>query len=298
MNRRIRLGFTLVELLVVIGIIAVLVSILLPALSKARQAALTLQCLSNQRQCGMAFRFYAGEWNNTILIATTVKTGYSYPGNSSGDWAGAHKSWANFYVKGKGLYNEPNPAKYIDNAAAVLCPAEYTYADNVVAASKGTLGDTQCYGIYSPAYAELSPRGFNFVPCTWNTGGWWDVGVYVNYPNNTIITATLYKGGLVKDASRTMLLADVIESYAAHQQAPQFAGRGLSFNNGAIHLIHQKRANVTFFDGHCETMTAKDMRYDTTTAPNYFFSDNPGPGGWDTTPMFSPPYENIKYPQF
>ena len=59
---RVRKAFTLVELLVVIGIIALLIAILMPALSRAKEQANRIACAANLRQMGQAMTIYTNEW--------------------------------------------------------------------------------------------------------------------------------------------------------------------------------------------------------------------------------------------
>src|SRR5580700_8260444 len=94
-------GFTLVELLVVIGIIALLVAILLPALNRAREQANTTQCLSNLRQIGNAIQNYASDYQAYLVPGRYDSL--LYPSQSVAEL----ENWCTILVNSKYLATPP-----------------------------------------------------------------------------------------------------------------------------------------------------------------------------------------------
>ena len=104
-------AFTLVELLVVIGIIAVLVSILLPAFSLVREASRVIKCASNLRQIGLALTTYSNEQGGALIPSQIDPGGSAYP---------TGYFWANELVAGG--YMKATTGTLSDASSAFNCP--------------------------------------------------------------------------------------------------------------------------------------------------------------------------------
>jgi prepilin-type N-terminal cleavage/methylation domain-containing protein/prepilin-type processing-associated H-X9-DG protein len=245
--RRRRPGFTLVELLVVIGIIAVLISILLPSLSGARKQARTVLCLSNLKQMGNAQEMYASQFNGW---AVPIFVGRRIPGptNPRKQWQNNDQFRANLSQPpcGPQTASDPNLHQWNNRwTLGMMCPE----------ANQG-IGRASRFG----APIQYS-YGYNVVANEPNGS----VKVLPS-PNHTPGDEKYFRGRKktgVKSPSQKLMWVDSIGGLLnrakglKHGEEEGYDDTRDDDETAFLHYRHGKKAdkaNVLFWDGHAETM--------------------------------------------
>jgi prepilin-type processing-associated H-X9-DG protein/prepilin-type N-terminal cleavage/methylation domain-containing protein len=251
MNRRATHAFTLVELLVVIGIIALLISILLPALNSARRQANLVKCQSNMRQIGVAMSLYAGQFGDKLPSTYYFPQRYTV-GDASYETSNVGVFWWQRLMIQKLL---PGAETGSDGSKSVaICPAN----DNPYQPFQANSGEERLfrtsYGINrwasikdGDAFTNTMPDGFDDLTKTASLPGHkWPRRTQMKSPAEFVVVSELrwgYTLGFLKpNTITTLTVGPAVEGewdWRRHVSSKDKLGR----------------ANVLYLDGHVATAT-------------------------------------------